>query len=264
MGLNAQIDLSAFPPKRARKLAGRRRCRAIAVSQPRGRPQPVHDVLGMSGQSVGAGRSCVARSRVCAERLSAARPRCRPAQFRPATASVPHGLLLGVRSVPIPIGPQAARVHDGWRTRYARRQTMPGGIFLIPPLDWCPRRTTASHARRGVRGRAPLRRNLLDDELVGGAEPAGRGNDRGARAVQPRRDQPAAPELTGHGFEEGLPRASGSPGTRRSCRFSTGVEELPSSDRRGSFSDGVEQLPAAPEDTAGCPLRGGTRPKVVR
>lgn len=72
-----------------------------------------------------------------------------------------------------------------------------------------------------------------------------------------------APEQIDHGFEEGFLRAPRSPETRRIGRFSTGVEQLPSSDRRGRFSDGGEQLPETPDKTAERRFSEGLEHKVV-
>jgi len=141
---------------------------------------------------------------------------------------------------------------------------MPNGTLPIPEFDSHPSRPAAKRARLGVRIRAWFTRNRLDDELAGGAEPAGRVRDRRAPRRQPQRDHPAAPEQIGHGFEEGLLRAPRSPETRRIGRFSTGVEHLPPSGRRGRFSDGAEHLPETPEHTAERRFSEDIERKVVR
>jgi hypothetical protein len=82
--------------------------------------------------------------------------------------------------------------------------------------------------------------------------------------VQPRRDHPAAPEQLDHGFEEGFLRVPRSPETRRIGRFSTGVEQLLPSGRRGRFSDGGEQLPQTRETWVEGRFSEGIEHKVVR
>jgi hypothetical protein len=141
---------------------------------------------------------------------------------------------------------------------------MPHRIFRNPQFHSQPSRTAATRARLAIRIRTPLRRTRLDDELAGGADPGGRVHDRGERRTQPRRDHPAAPEQIDHGFEEGFLRAPRSPETRRIGRFSTGVEQLTPSDRRGRFSDGGEQQPETPEKAAERRFSEGVEHKVMR
>ena len=138
---------------------------------------------------------------------------------------------------------------------------MPNGIFRNPHFHSHPSRTAATRARRAIGIHTPLRRSGLDGELVGDADPPRRVDD--SRPTQPRRDHPAVPEQIDHGFEEGFLRAPRSPETRRIGRFSTGVEQLPSSDRRGRFSDGGEQLPETPDKTAERRFSEGLEHKVV-
>jgi hypothetical protein len=140
---------------------------------------------------------------------------------------------------------------------------MPNRIFRNPHFHSHPSRTAARRGRLAIRIRTQLRRTGLDGELIGDADPAGPLDDRGARRTQPRPEHPAAPEQIDHGFEEGFLRAPRSPQTRRIGRFSTGVEEFPSSDRRGRFSDGGEQLPETPEKTAERRFSEGLEHKIV-
>jgi hypothetical protein len=138
---------------------------------------------------------------------------------------------------------------------------VPNGIFRNRHFDSHPSRTAARRGRLAIRIRTHLGRTGLDGELVGDADPPRRVDD--SRPTQPRRDHPAAPEQIDHGFEEGFLRAPRSPETRRIGRFSTGVEQLPSSDRRGRFSDGGEQLPETPDKTAERRFSEGLEHKVV-
>jgi hypothetical protein len=140
---------------------------------------------------------------------------------------------------------------------------VPNGIFRNPRFHSHPSRKAATRARPAIRIRTPLRPSGLGGELAGDADPGGRVDDRAAGRTQPRRDHPAAPEQVDHGFEEGFLRAPRSPETRRIGRFSTGVEQLPSSDRRGRFSDGGEQLPETPDKTAERRFSEGLEHKVV-